>query len=386
MFKYYSIVVILLITSLDIRAEYITNNELGLSVVANKQDTVKIIIDAGHGGHDPGCSGNHSKEKDICLSIALLTGDKLNNLHPNIKALYTRTTDVFVPLHERINIANKSDADLFISIHCNASSNKSAHGSESYIMGIHKTADNLKVAKRENQVITLEDGYTQNYGQYDPDSPAGHIILSMFQNMHLEQSISLANIVESNFSNINNYKSRGLKQAGFVVLRNATMPSILIEAGFLTNKKNEAYLLSDKGKEQIATSISNAVMDFVNSKILSTQNSMKTIVLDDNKLDHKPSNKKRNESSVNKRNKIPIQRKSNIIYKIQLAATRNKTINQQVGKWAKITDLLVVKENDLYKYYTGTFLSKEKATLAKTKLRENGFKGAFIVSKNENNL
>ena len=215
-----------------------------------------IVIDAGHGGRDHGCSGKGSKEKDIALNVALLLGQSVEYNFPNIKVIYTRKKDVFIPLHKRADIANRNHADLFISIHCNSIPNASyVKGSETYVLGLHRAEDNLEVAKRENASILLEDNYKAHYDGYDPNSAEGHIILSMFQNAFLEQSIRFAQLVEQQIHTQAGRKSRGVKQAGFLVLRETTMPSVLIETGYLTNSNDNAFLLTDQGQRQIAFSI-----------------------------------------------------------------------------------------------------------------------------------
>lgn len=222
-----------------------------------------VVIDPGHGGHDKGCKGAHSQEKHIALGIAKKIGTAIRRQYPQIRVIYTRTTDKFVPLHERARIANRNQADLFISVHCNYVGVKSVQGSETYVMGLHRADDNLAVAKRENSAIYLEDNYQKNY-DYDPDSPAGHIMLSMFQNAYLEQSISFAEKVEEQFTRYAGRKSRGVKQAGFLVLRETTMPSVLIEAGFLSNSREEAYLRSANGQQYMANAIFRAFINYKN--------------------------------------------------------------------------------------------------------------------------
>src|SRR5215831_12221573 len=222
-----------------------------------------IVLDAGHGGHDTGCRGAHSNEKDVTLAIVLKIGAMMQKTYPDIKVIYTRTTDEFIELYERANIANRNNADLFISIHCNANRNTSAYGTETWLMGLHKSEDNLEVSKRENDVILLEDNYQQNYDGFDPNSPEGYIILSMNQNAHLNQSIDLASKVEDEFRK-DGRTSRGVKQAGFLVLWRTTMPSILVETGFLTNREEEKYLVSPKGQNEIATSVLNAITAYKN--------------------------------------------------------------------------------------------------------------------------
>ena len=214
-----------------------------------------IVIDAGHGGHDPGCSGKNSREKHLALGVALKLAKNVREKHPDVKVILTRDSDVFIPLHKRAAIANSNNADLFISIHCNYMPKLSyVRGSETYVMGLHTAEHNLDVAKRENSSILLEDNYEKNY-DYDPNSPEGHIMLSMFQNVFLAQSILFAEKVEAMVHSSANRKSRGVKQAGFVVLKETTMPSVLIEAGFLSNTEEEKFLRSEKGQQAIADAI-----------------------------------------------------------------------------------------------------------------------------------
>jgi len=222
-----------------------------------------VVLDAGHGGHDPGCLGAHSKEKDIALSIALRLGEALTTAHPEVEIIYTRKKDKFVPLHKRIAIANERKADVFISIHCNYVGNPNICGSETYVMGLHRAEENLNVAKRENAVVLMEEDFHSNYEGYDPNSPVGHILLSTIQNIHLDNSIMLAAEVETTLAARKRYKSRGVKQAGFVVLRQATMPSILVEAGFLSNAKEEQYLMSDTGQTDIANSLLTSLRSYL---------------------------------------------------------------------------------------------------------------------------
>ncbi|MDX5430994.1 MAG: N-acetylmuramoyl-L-alanine amidase, partial [Bacteroidota bacterium] len=183
--------------------------------------------------------------------------------HPEIKVYYTRMTDNFIELNERSNIANRNKADLFISIHVNHSENKSAHGSETYVMGTHKNEGNLEVAKRENASVLLEDDYQNEYDGFDPNSPEGHIIFSFYQNAFLEQSILLASEIESELSKRKKVnRSRGVKQAGFLVLWRTAMPSVLVETGFMTNVEEREYLKGDDGREELAQSIFKAFKSY----------------------------------------------------------------------------------------------------------------------------
>ncbi|NBP05332.1 MAG: N-acetylmuramoyl-L-alanine amidase, partial [Bacteroidetes bacterium] len=201
-----------------------------------------IVIDAGHGGLDPGCNGaNEIWEKTVTLAVALKLGKCIEDSLQDVKVIYTRTTDKFVELWERPNIANKIKADLFVSIHCNSNVNTTAAGSETYFMGLHKTQGNLDVAKRENAAIKYESNYKTNerYGGFDPNSAEGHIIFSLVQNAFLQQSLKFSTLVEANTQKISKIKSRGVKQAGFLVLWQTAMPSVLVEIGFLTNTSTD---------------------------------------------------------------------------------------------------------------------------------------------------
>ncbi len=226
---------------------------------ANNNFSIKtVVIDAGHGGKDPGAIGSgKTREKDIALQVALKLGEYISKNFPDVNVVYTRKTDVFIELHERAEIANKAKADLFIAVHINSSTNPEFYGTSTYVLGLHRSEANLEVAKRENAVILLEDDRDKNY-EFDPNSPEGHIIMSMKQNAFLEQSIDIASKIENQFENHAHRKSMGVKQAGFYVLYKTAMPSLLAEIGFISNPEEEKYLNSDKGQDQIASSLFNA--------------------------------------------------------------------------------------------------------------------------------
>ena len=219
----------------------------------NNTEPFIVVLDAGHGGKDPGRPSEFGyKEKDIALSIVLKIGENLKKYN-NIKVIYTRETDVFIELRQRAKIANKADADLFVSVHCNAH-NSQAHGTETYVLGLGRTESNLRVAKQENDVILYEDNFETNYEAFDPNSPETLIGLTLMQEDYLDQSIQLARNIQDNFTNRLKRKNRGVKQAVFWVLHNTYMPSVLVETGFITNRKEGDYLNSVAGKNSISKS------------------------------------------------------------------------------------------------------------------------------------
>ena len=232
---------------------------------AYKKNISTIVIDAGHGGHDPGCIHGGVREKEVTLAIALALGSKIKEQMPDVKVIYTRSNDKFVELWERAEIANKNNADIFISIHCNSAKNINIQGTETFAMGLHKAQDNLDVAKRENNVVMLEDNYMERYEGFDPSSPESHIYFSLFQNSYMDQSIKLAAKTELQISSGIKRQSRGVKQAGFVVLWKTKMPSILIETGFLSNKKDRDYLSSEIGVNEMAGAIAISVFEYKKS-------------------------------------------------------------------------------------------------------------------------
>ncbi len=236
---------------------------VNISLEAGSPYRIKtVVIDPGHGGHDAGCIGSSAREKHIVLEVALKLGKLIQTHYPDVKVLYTRTRDVFVELHQRAAIANKARADLFISIHANASESPAAFGAETFVMGLHKTEENLAVARRENAVILYEKDYKRKYDGYDPNSPEAHIIFNLFQKAFMEQSLLLASKIQNEFEEYAGRFNRGVKQAGFLVLYRTAMPSVLVEIGFLTNRAEEKYLMSEKGIHDIATSMFRAFRSY----------------------------------------------------------------------------------------------------------------------------
>ncbi|HRN98608.1 MAG TPA: N-acetylmuramoyl-L-alanine amidase, partial [Flavobacterium sp.] len=233
-----------------------------VSLVCNAQSQrFKVALDAGHGGKDHGAVYSGHIEKNIALGVVLKVGKILEST-PGMEVIYTRKTDVFIDLVERANIANKADANIFVSIHCNANKNTVAAGSETYVMGMSKNASNMEVAKKENSVITLEKDYKQKYEGFDPNSPESAIALTLAQEEYLENSISLASKIQDLFTDALGRKNRGVKQAPFMVLHKAYMPRVLIEMGFISNPNEGNYLGSEEGQNQMARAIADAIINY----------------------------------------------------------------------------------------------------------------------------
>jgi len=327
----------------------------------NNNKLKTIVIDPGHGGKDPGTLGTkrYSKyEKDIALSVSLKLGNYISNSFPDIKVVYTRKEDVFLELNERTRIANKSNADIFISVHCDGFTNSKAYGASVFVMGMSKLKANLDVAMRENAAMYLEDNYKQKYDGFDPKSAESYIVFSLMQNTYLEQSLQLAEYVEEQFAYKANRKSRGVKQAPFYVISRTNMPSILVECGFLTNPKEEDYLQTDKGQNQIAMSIFEAVKNYK----LSIESSFSL----NNIIDSNDINNSKNNLQLNK-----------VIYKVQIATNLTSIINDKKFVGIKVEEKLV---NGIYKYYVGSNTDKRIVDEMKTDLKNNGFKDAFVVA------
>ena len=363
-----------------------------LASVAEKKKNFKVVIDAGHGGHDPGAVGKNSTEKELVLKMSIKLTDMIQKLYPEIEVIQTRTTDVFIPLFRRIQFANEQNADLFISIHCNYISSPKTRGTETFVMGLHRAGENLEVAKRENASILLESNFEANYDGYNPNSPEGHIIMSMFQNNYLDKSIELAADIEAQFAASHMSKSRGVKQAGFAVLRRASMPAVLVEAGFLSNEAEEAYLMSDEGQQAVTDALLKAIGAFYknnqNNQVTPTEqrieqtNDVVTSSTKSTKNTSTEGSKKESAKTqtANGNQKIShAENKPTIYYKVQIAALKNETADLDTPELRKIGKLSLVNQKDVNKYLVGDFISRESAEIAREKLKNLGYKGAFIV-------
>lgn len=319
-----------------------------------------VVIDPGHGGKDPGCLGSSTQEKIVCLAMALKLGDRIKKTYPDIKVIYTRDKDVFVELDDRAKIANKSNADLFICIHANAAS-ASAEGTETFVLGLHRTESQQKIAERENSAIYLEDDKGEKYKDFDlsPDAIiARQIQLSVF----LDQSISFATKLQTEFGKIGRY-DRGVKQAGFIVLYKTTMPSVLIETGFLTNPKDQKFLMAEETQNMMSNSMFAAFEKY--------KNELEGIVV--------LPNSQNGNSEKNHDQKLFSENKDKVEFKVQIE-TSEKPISLTDARFMGL-EMEEYRQDKFFKYTTGKFVNDAKSANGyKNELRNKGFQHAFVVA------
>ena len=318
----------------------------------------KVVIDAGHGGHDSGAIGKNSREKDIVLKIALQTGKYIEENFHDVEVIYTRKTDKFIELYRRAQIANEENADLFISIHCNSNPSSRPFGTETFVMGLHKSAANLEVAKTENSAILLESDHAINYEGFDPNSDEAYIIFSIFQNLFLDQSLDMAMRVQQQFRERVSRVDRGVKQAGFWVLYKTTMPGILVETGFLSNPEEEKFLLSENGQIYIASAIYRAFKEY--------------------KINFE-------EKNLVDAAELPIvevtepAKEEEVFFRVQFASYKSpKSLNNK--KFKKLKEVQEYYHKGMYKYTAGNEKTLEKALQLKGEMTGKGYKDAFIVA------
>jgi len=321
-----------------------------------------VVLDAGHGGKDPGNRGNGYKEKDIALSIILKIGEELKK-QSNIEVVYTRTKDVFIGLDKRAEIANEANADLFVSVHCNAHSSQ-AHGTETFVLGLHRNADNLEIAMKENSVIYLEEDYEVKYGGFDPSSPASYIGMTLMQEEYLDQSILLSDFIQKGFTNKLKRTDRGVKQAGFLVLRKTYMPSVLVETGFLTNNSEGKFLNSKAGQEKMAKSIVEGIVNYMHGI------NMHSLEVTHEDIPVVPTIEKVIEAK---------DIYENIIFKVQLAAG-SSAIETKSYNFKGLEGVSRNKEGKLYKYYFGNSSDYLAIQNKQREAKEAGYKNCYIVA------
>jgi N-acetylmuramoyl-L-alanine amidase len=315
-----------------------------------------VVLDAGHGGKDGGYTHAGVKEKDVALKVILDLGKKLES-HRDIQVIYTRSTDVFIPLWKRADIANKADADLFVSVHCNGFHQERANGNETWVLGLRRSDENLDMVMKENSVILLEEDYKENYNGFDPNDPSSYATSVLTQEIYMEDSIDLAAAIQNNFAKNVKRTNRGVKQDVFAVLRESYMPSVLVEIGFLTNNNERAYLTSDNGHRTVTESIYDGVVTYIKNRDINFT-----------------------EIKNNKSSSVAVVQpmSPNATYKVQIAAG-SKSVEPRSNNFKKLPEISREKDGNVYRYFTGDTDSLEKASEFKAQAIKKGYKTAFIV-------
>lgn len=322
-----------------------------------------VVIDPGHGGKDPGCVSANRRhyEKNITLSVALKLGALIKKEFPSVKVIYTRTTDKYVDLSERAAIANRNKADLFISIHVNATKATQARGTETFVMGTHKNDANFEVCKMENSVITIEEDYEHKYQGFDPSSPESYIIFSLLQNTHLEQSLMFAQQIQNEYKKGPLYVNRGVKQGGLLVLWKTTMPAVLTELGFMSNPKDLNVLVSSSGQNALANRL------FTAFKLFKEEYEDGGAVLSANNIKEEEALPQKSEPEF----------KNGTFFAIQVLSVK-KQLPENAPDLKGCTNCKFIKVGKLYKYYIGEYSGKAEAYKDLKKVRKT-FPGAFVV-------
>lgn len=339
----------------------------------SQSDVFKVTLDAGHGAHDFGAAYNGHVEKNINLAIVLKVG-KILEQNPKINVIYTRKTDVFIDLVERANIANRANANIFVSVHCNANRNTAADGTETYVMGMSKVASNLEAAKKENSVITLEKDYKEKYEGFDPNSPETMIGFTLMQEEYLDNSISLASKIQNGFAALGKkIRAGGVKQAPFMVLHKAYMPRVLIETGFISNYIEGNILDSEEGQNDIARAIADAILSYKNEYYGSGE--MEEVVKPSQVMQEKNEDTAVKEKAVSPSNQV----KSNIVFKVQLAVTAKK-IDLDSKRFKGLKNVSMEPVGNNYKYLYGETTDYEVSQKLLAEAKSKGFNSAFLVA------
>jgi hypothetical protein len=359
-----------------------------------------VVIDAGHGGHDPGAIGKISKEKNINLKVALKLGNLIKQNCNDVKVVYTRSKDVFIPLDRRAEIANNAKADLFISIHTNAlANNRTAKGASTWTLGLAKSDANLEVAKRENSVILYEDDYKTRYAGFNPNSAESYIIFEFMQDKYMEQSVHLASLVQKQFRHHCKRVDRGVHQAGFLVLKASAMPSILVELGFISTPEEERYLNTEEGSSTLAKGIYRAFLSYKREHEIRLTGSSRTALPNDDEVtdtevaqidsteseNEKPQNTPRTDKLVTEaKTQRPIvvestTNDSEITFKIQIL-TSSRPLSKNDKRLKGLKDVDYYKENGLYKYTYGASSDYNKVLRTRRNTVTPLFKDAFIIA------
>lgn len=324
---------------------------------SNGKSLSTIVLDPGHGGKDPGAIGSKYKEKAIVLEVAKRVGALLRDSLPDVKVVFTRDSDVFIPLDQRAKIAAANSADIFISIHANSSKNRQVAGSETFLLGQHRSKENLEVAQKENSVVTLEDDYTTKYEGFDPAQPESIITFAGLQSDYINKSIDMAVSIQKGFSNLGRV-DRGVKQAGFLVLRQVAMPSVLIELGFISNPEEENYMASSSGAAELATSIYRSIKSFKSS------------------FDGRKVVMKHSVDEATSAPSAPVDLwPAGVNFRVQVAAARSAANVDTAG----LSPLSHIEEDGIVKYMVGICKSFEDAQKLQDDLKSR-YTGCFIVA------
>jgi N-acetylmuramoyl-L-alanine amidase len=333
-----------------------------------------VVIDPGHGGRDPGAIGKRGKEKNINLNVALKLGKLIKNNCKDVSIVYTRDKDTFVGLDRRAQIANDAKADLFISIHTNSvARGRTVRGTETYTLGLHRTEDNLEVAKKENAVILIENDYEQRYAGFNPNSSESYIIFEFLQDKNMEKSVQLATLIQRQFKNTAKRIDKGVHQAGFLVLRETTMPGVLVELGYISTPDEERYLLTESGTDALAKSIYRAFIKYKeqNGSPIARRNEPPT-----NPVTPKVSSQTEKKPSDTLQKQIKKEEKP--IFKIQIL-TSDRKLSTNNKQFKGLSPISYYQEKGIYKYTYGESSDYNKVLRTKRQI-ETKFKGAFIIA------
>lgn len=349
-----------------------------LSAAADGVRLKKVVIDAGHGGHDAGAISTDGKllEKNVALDVALKLGERIKKEYPGVKVIYTRDKDVFIPLYQRADIANKNHADLFISVHCNSvpKTSKAPTGSETWIMGMNQNAANMEVCKRENSVILLEDDHNTRYQGFDPNDTESYILFNLMQNAYIEQSLIFAELCQKELHKGPISTNRGIKQGGFVVLWRTTMPSVLVELGFISNASDRATLASKTKRDEIAGCLFNAFKKFKKQYEGSTgrENAAEK---KSEKAEPAPAVQE-SEPEVVEKTEVDNPADGNF-YAVQIFAV-SKELESGAPQFKGEKNIHSFKVGNVYKYTVGIYKTDREASDAASRLNEK-FPGCFVV-------
>lgn len=354
------------------------------SISFGQNANFKVTLDAGHGGHDFGAVYNGHVEKNIALAVVLKVG-KLLEANSKVDVIYTKKTDIFVDLVERANIANRADANIFVSIHCNANRNTAADGTETYVMGMNKIASNLEAAKKENSVITLEKDYKRKYEGFDPNSPETMIGMTLMQEEYLDNSISLASKIENEFERLGKrIRGGGVKQAPFMVLHKAYMPRVLVEMGFISNYAEGNRLDSEDGQNEIAGAIANAIISYKNeyygtggAETSEARPSQRNT--DSATVTATPVRTKTITESVDNRKVAAKQDSSQVLFKVQISASGRK-MDLQPRNFKGLKNISMDYENNVYKYMYGETADYDESKNLLEEAKARGYNSAFVIA------